>query len=239
MKKLPIFTAAAGLAACLLHLVLFRFAADQKALLIPTHPLCILLWVLTAGVCLKILLRIRNVQGSALYSHNFSASLSAASGTVGLALGIGITVFLSRFSFSRLELIRNIAGILSIPALSWAAIRRREGKEPFFLLYGLVCAFLILHTVSRYQGWSSQNQMLKYFFPMLGCVLLTLFSYHQTAFAVGLGKRRSQLFCGLLGAFFCFGAMALGTDVPLYLTGGIWMLTDLCSLTPEIRHDPS
>jgi len=239
MKKRPIITAAAGLAAGLLHLAAFRFAVDHKALLIPTHPLCILLWVLTAAVTVKTILSVLKPDGSARYAAKFSPCLSAAAGTILLALGIGITVFSCRFSFGFLDRIRNIAGILSIPALSWAAICRREGKQPFFLLYGLVCVFLTLHTVSRYQSWSSQSQILYYFFPMLGCVLLTLFSYYQTAFAVGLGKRRSQLFCGLLGAFICFGAMALGTDVPLYLTGGIWMLTDLCSLTPEIRHDPS
>ena len=71
---------------------------------------------------------------------------------------------------------------------------------------------------------------------MLGCVLLCLFAYQQTAFSVGLGKRRSQLFAGLAGAFFCFGAAALKMDALLYLTGGLWMLTNLCSLTPVPRR---
>ena len=236
MKKLPIFTAMAGLAACALHLAALRFALDRKALLVPGHPLCVLLWVLTAAAALKTLLSVFRLDGSPRYADNFSPSLPAAAGTVALALGIGVTVFFGRFASGRLDVIRNVTGILSIPALAWTAICRREGRQPHFLLCCPACLFLILHTVSRYQLWCSQSQLLNYFFPMLGCVLLTLFSYQQTAFSAGMGKRRSQLLCGLWGAFFCFGAAALGRDAALYVTGGIWMITNLCSLTPVPRR---
>jgi len=59
-----------------------------------------------------------------------------------------------------------------------------------------------------------------------------LFAYYQTAFDVGMGSRRMQLGTGLLAAFACFAAVPGSETVLLYLTGGIWTLTNLCVLTP-------
>ena len=59
-----------------------------------------------------------------------------------------------------------------------------------------------------------------------------LFSYYQTAFDVGMGKRRMQLGTGLLTVFACFAAIPGSQTALLYLTGGIWALTNLCALTP-------
>ena len=123
-----------------------------------------------------------------------------------------------------------------MPAVVWAGLCRWKGKQPFFLLHGIVCLYLTLYSISHYQTWSSQPQMQDWFFSMAGIVCLVLFSYYQTAFPVGLGKRRLQLLVGLLGGFFCIGAIAGSEDFLLYLGGALWMLTNLCSLTPVSRR---
>lgn len=234
--RLPILAGLLGLLACALRLAISRWAVDTKGLLIAGHPLSIALWLITVAAVLLIVLQVRKLDGSPRYSDNFGPDLLSAAGCILLAVGIFLTILGARFDTLPLEILRNLAGAVSILALTWVGICRRDGKMPFFLYYGLVCLYLTLHIVSRYQSWSGQPQLMGYFFPMTGSLLLALFAYQQTAFSVGLGKRRMQLAIGLLGGFFCFGAMALGRDVLLYLTGGFWMLTGLCDPVPVPRR---
>ena len=73
---------------------------------------------------------------------------------------------------------------------------------------------------------------------MAASIALSLFAYYQTAFDVELGNRRMQLGMGLLGSFFCLAAAAGSEDRMLYLGGAVWMLTNLCSLTPMPEPEP-
>ena len=225
MKKLPILTTAAGLIAAALHFAITRFAVDHKHLLVPTHPLCILLWVLIAAVVLWITLTV--VKSPKLLSAGYPSGLTSAVGAIALALGIGLTVYFGRFASGRLTLLRNIVGILSVPALVWIAICRRKGNQPYFLLHAVVCLFFTLHTISRYQTWSSQSQILNYFFPMASCVLPALFAYYKTASGVDMGSFRKEILSGLLGIFFCLGAIPLSQDPFLCLTTVLWLLLNL------------
>lgn len=229
---LPILTAGLGFAALILRLALFLLGNDEKGLLIPGHPLDILVWAVTAAASILILFRVWRLDGSQNYEHNFAPSAPAVIGAFALAGGIAVAVTFGWNPWKRLELIRDLCGLLAIPALAAAVLRRYWGKQPLFLLHGLVCLYLILYSVSHYQSWSSRPQLQDWFFSMAACLLLTLFAYYQTAFDVGMGNRRMQLGTGLLAAFFCIAAMAGGEDVPLHLGGALWTLTNLCSLTP-------
>lgn len=234
-KKLPVLTAGLGLLALILRLALFRLGRDEKNLLISGHPLGLLVWAVTGAAVLLILFSVWRLYGSSRYDHNFSPSVPAAVGAFALAGGIVVCVAFSSTG-QRLDLLRNICGLLAAPALVWAGIRRYQGKRPFFLLHGLACLFLMLYTVSHYQPWSSRPQIQNWFFSMSGMLFLSLFAYYQTAFDVDMGKRRMQLASGLLAVFFCTAAMAGEPDVPLYLGGAVWALTNLCSLTPVRRR---
>ncbi len=235
-KKLPFLAAALGFMTLILRAGLYLLGTDEKGLLIPWHFLDILCWAVTAGMVLIAMPGIRNLAGSRRYGDNFHPSATAALGSFAMAGGIAITVITGGDIRSRLDLIRNLLGLLSVPALLFVGLCRRQGKHPAFLFHTLVCLYLTLYSVSHYQTWCSQPQPQDYIFSMAGAVLLTLFAYYQTAFDAGLGKRQPQLLVGLLAGFFCIAALAGLEDVPLYLTGAVWSLTGLCSLTPVKRR---
>ena len=236
IQILPVFVAALGFLALILRLALFLLGTDEKGLLISGHPLGILVWTVTVFAAAATILGIRKLDGSRKYEHNFAPSAAAAIGAFALAGGITVAVIFGWNTWTKLELIRNVCGLLAVPALVALGLFRYRGKPPVFPLHGLVCLYLILHTISHYQLWSSRPQLQNWFFPMLASLLLTLFAYYLTAFDANMGKRRMQLAAGLLSVFFCIAAMAGGEDVPLYLGGAVWALTNLCRLTPVKRR---
>lgn len=234
-QPLPILMAGLGAISLLLRVGLYLFSKDGRGLLITSHPLNILVWVVTAAAALAAILSVGKLDGSRRYADNFGPSNSAALGSFALAVGISATLLTSGFSALRLEQIRNLVGLLAVPSLIRIGLCRRQGKRPFFAFHALVCLYLTLHAVSHYQAWCSRPQLQDYFFSVMGCILLTLFAYYQTAFDVGLGKRRMQLATGLLAGFVCIAALAGGQDMLLYGTGALWALTGLCRLTPVPR----
>lgn len=238
-NALPLMAAGLGSIALLLRLGLYRFGTDEKGLLEDGHILNLLVWAVCAFALAYLCLRIRTLDGSPKYAHNFSPSAPAAAGAFALAGGIAVSLILTPGSSLRLDLLRTVSGLLSIPSLVWVGLCRRKGKRPFFLGHAALCLHLTLYTICHYQIWSSRPQLQDYFFAMAGAIGLTLFSYYQTEFDVGLGKRRMQLGTGLLAAFFCIAALAGGEDLLLYGSGALWALTNLCSLTPVKRRRPN
>lgn len=235
---LPHTFAALGIAAAAARLGQMQFGVDGKGLLIPGHPLDLLVWALTAVAALLAVLSVRKLEGSELYADNFGPSHAAAIGCTALMGGIASTVFAGADVFLRLDVIRNYLGMLAVPLLFWLGICRIQGKQPFFLFHGALCLFLTVHTVSHYQTWCARPMVQNFFFPMAASISLALFAYYQTAFDVGLGKRRMQLGVGLLGSVLCLAAAAGGEDLMLYVGGAAWMLTGLCRLTPVPKPEP-
>ena len=210
--RLDILMAGMGLAAMVTRFALYAFAIDEKGLLTPWHPLEILLWVLTAGAVVLVL-QVRKLHGSRKYALNFPASVTSAAGCGIFAAGILLTVLQNRYALSAMEFLRNAVCLLAVPALTALAICRVRGKRPYFVFHAEICLFLVLYTIDRYRDWSSCPQLQDAFFPMMGCILLLLFTYHQTAFDVGMGKRRMQISCGLLTVFACLAAVPHNADV--------------------------
>lgn len=235
-KNLPLWAAGTGVLAMVLRMGLFAFGTDEKGLLNNAHLFSLLVWAVTAFSVVFACLSSSRLDGSRKYSDNFSPSTAAAIGAFALAGGIAVSVITGWNPWMRLDLIRGILGLLAIPALILIGLLRWQGKRPFFLLHALVCVYLTLFAVSHYQLWCSRPQIQDWFFSMTASLLLILFAYYQTAFDVGMGKRRMQLATGLLAAFFCLAALAGGEDLALYLSGAVWTLTNLCSLTPVPRR---
>ena len=237
-KHLPLLCAGLGILTAVLRLVQASFGTDHKGLLILWHPLDLLVWAVTAATVILVVFTVRKLDGSNLYTDNFGPATPAAIGCTALMGGIAAVVSVAPNIFIRLEVIRMYLGMLALPALLWVGVCRIQGKRPFFLFHGAVCLYLVIHTVSHYQSWCARPLMQSFFFPMAASIFLTLFAYYQTAFDVELGNRRMQLGTGLLGTFFCLTAAAGGEDLMLYLGGAIWMLTNLCSLTPVSTPEP-
>ena len=233
----PILLPVLGAATALLRLVLEKFCTDEKGLIPSGHPLKWLIWLVFGAAVIITVIFVRKQEGSARYERNFSPSVVPAIGAIALAGGVFVSVMLNLTAFSGLQLARNVAGLLCIPALVYTGLWRWKGKQPFFLGYGLICLFFTIHTVSHYPQWSSQPQMIHYIFTAMACLFLMLFSYHQTAFCVGMGKRQMQLATGLLAAFCCMAAPGGSGDGFLYLTAGLWAITNLCDLTPRPAED--
>lgn len=237
IKLLPLFCAGLGILTAALRLMQASFGTDQKGLLILWHPLDLLVWAVTAAAVILVVLTVRKLDGSNLYADNFGPATPAAIGCTALMGGIAAVVSVAPNIFIRLEMVRMYLGLLALPALLWVGVCRIRGKQPFFLFHGAVCLYLVIHTVSHYQGWCARPLLHSFFFPMAASICLTLFAYYQTAFDVELGNRRMLLGTGLLGSFLCLAAAAGGEDLMLYLGGAIWMLTNLCSLTPVPKKE--
>lgn len=235
-KNLPLCVLLLGILGFLLRFVLYAVGVDEKNLLPFGHPVEIALWLVMAAAALLVIVAVWRLDGSNRYADNFQPSLTAAVGAFVFAAGIVLTVLSSGESSLNLNRVRNLLGFLAAACLVATGISRMQGKRPFFGFHGVVCVYLAVHMISRYRTWSGNPQAQDYVFSMFGMILLTLFAFYQTSFDVGSGRRRMQLFTGLMAA--CFSLIALSnTEFPLlYLTGCVWAMTNLCSLTPVARE---
>ena len=227
-KNLPFLILGLSGVGLALRWALYTFAVDGKKLLVAGHPLAWLLALVSIAAAIFTLVGVWNQRGSHLQEDNFRPSKAAAFGSLAAAVGVGLTVFLQNANTGgTLGLVWKISGVPACLALAVVAKCRWDGKKPLFLLHAIVCIFFAIHMVSCYQGWSSNPQIQDYLFTLLASVGLMLFGYQQTAYDADSGSHRLQLAIGLLTAFCCFVALS-GTEFPiLYLTGGIWALTNL------------
>lgn len=230
MKKpssLPCIATICGTAAFGLRKCLYAFAVDQRGLLISGHPLTLALW---AVVILAAAFLLWQARKHSVCEYSFAPSAAAAAGSTLLAVGLLMTVLHHTPSGTgTITLLWKILGFLSAPSVMWAGISRRKGQKPFFGTHAVLCLFLLVHMVSRYQVWSGDPQLQNYIFQLLACVALTLFSYYCAAFEADMGSRRMQLATGLLAVLLCTVALSGSEYRSLYLCGLIWAATNLCA----------
>lgn len=229
-NNLPVLTVALGGIGLILRRVLYAVAVDGKNLLLWGHPLEFALWLVIVAIVGLVLAGVWKQAGSGVYEENFGPSPVGALGAAALAVGVIVTALEDGLALSGLEKLRDLLGILSGIGLAAVAFCRWRGKKPFFLLHALVCIFFAIHMVSCYRGWSSNPQIQDYVFSLFACIGLMLFAYHQASFGVDAGKRRTLLGVGLLTAFACVVSLSGTDNTVLYLTGGIWIVTNLCRL---------
>lgn len=236
-QALPVQVLILGLLAALTRTALYLFAMDEKGLPVRGHVLSWLLWALCLAAGALIFLGVRPRKGSNRYSDNFSGGIAPAAGCWIMAAGLAVTAA-SGNSLPRpaLVLAWQLCGWLSAAAMVWAGIDRLRGKRPHVLTHALMCLFLALQLVSRYQPWSGDPRSINWIFSLLGTVALTLTAYQHSAFGAGSGHRRMLLGTGLAAVFFCAGALAHTEYVLLYLCGGIWAFLTLCRVMPEPRR---
>jgi hypothetical protein len=227
-----------GIAAALLRWQLYGTALDEKGLLTAGHPLSIAQWAVVALGAALIAAAVRKAAGDNSYALNFPVSPSAGS-TCFLMAAMVLSMVLNTVLplTGILPRIWKVLGILTAPALVWTGSRRSKGQTPFFAGHGLLCLFLLLYVISRYQLWSGNPQLQDYVFELLAMVALILFSYHHAAFEADMGSRRWLLGSGM-AVLLLSPAAVLGSGAPgLYIAGLVWAACDLCPLTPPEKDE--
>lgn len=233
MKYLPLMALISGFATYALRLSQHLVDTDDKGLLVPGSPIGYMICGLTAAMVVMIIIDTWKMAGSVPQEKDVSLPLPSAAGCCVMAVSIAATLITDFNVVSRMDWIRNICGFAAVFALGRMGECQIRNKKPFFLLPAVVCLYLTLYAVTHYQKWSSMPQIQDYLFAVLASVLLPLFAYYQTAFAVGMGKRRMRIGVGLLAAFFSMACIFGERDAMLYLGGALWCLTNLGRLTPE------
>ena len=226
-----------GLVGMMLVSVMYARCVDDRGLLVRDNPFYLAAWGVNALTALLLALMLRPLGGSNVYDHNFWPSPLAALTAILAAAGILATVLdSSSYPQDKLTMLWRISGFLAAAGLTAAGVCRWLGKQPFFLMYASVCLFFALHLGNQYRMWSGNPQTPDYSFQLLACVFIMLFAYYQTAFTVGSGKRRAQLFAALMGFCLCCTAMAKTETLWLYPGCALWMLADRCTMAPPNRR---
>ena len=217
-KWLPWSVLGLGCAGCALRFLLYRIAVDEKGLLVPMHPVELILWVLAAAA----------VALAVLFTGNDPKKRRddqlEALGQVMAAVGIAISVVGGfRAGAGILDLAHGVLGLAAAVLLCFGAILRWQSKPEPIICAGVACIFFALHLVVRYRGWSNHPQAQDYIFPLAGALAAMFFSYLRCDSA----KWKLRRVVGLAGTFCCLAAIPKTVDPALYLGAGLWMITNL------------
>lgn len=236
---LPYIVLGSGTVGLLLRLWLYTTGVDEKGLILSGHPATWLVWLLSIVTLVVLILGSRRLLEAAKYSFNFPASIPGGIGTFLAAAGILICTFVE-FSAGpdTFGLLVCALGVLTVPALCFTGYCRCKGAHPSLLFHALTSVYLLLRLVWMYRQWSSDPQLQDYVFQLLALVCLMLACYHRSAFDANMGIRRAYVIFNLAAVFFCFVSIPGCDSMVFYLSTGVWMLTDLCSLLP-MRTIPS
>ena len=196
-----------------------------------------LLLLLTGFVLAVLFLATRDLKQGKKYRFNFPASAIGAGGTLLAALGIGIASVTDLLNAcDPVASVTAIVGLIAAVGMLLAAKCRWDGARPAIILHGCVSLWLMLRLLSLYRAWSSDPQLEDYCFQLLAVVFCMLAAYHRAAFNGGQGKRSQYAFFALGAVYFCCLSLAGPDSILLYLSLGIWLYTDMCSLMPMARQ---
>lgn len=235
MRKLttpPWLAVILGGPALVLMVLLMQTGLDDRGLFIPGHWCGILLWLLAVVMVILSALCVQRYSGKSKYGRMFPSSTAGALGLLGAAVAMAwsaLGIFQAGSGF--LELLAGLLGLAAAAATGYLAWCRHRGLRAHYLLWSLAAAYLMLRLMFAYREWSGEPELLRYCFPLLGSVCLTLGFYYRCAFSVGMGSRPLYLFFTQTAGFFCLVCLGAGFDL-FYLGFLAWCLLDLPSLRP-------
>lgn len=201
------------------------------------HISSILLYIFSALVVAGLIVATRPLRQADKYRFNFPASTVGGVGALVAAFAFGLTSAMELIDGGDfLTVLACLFGILSAVALVFIAHCRWKGLHPSTLFHTAICAWLMLRLICMYRHWSSDPQLLDYCFQLLALVCMMLSSYHRATFDANFGRRHSYVLFNQAGVYFCCLALAGPENVLFFLGGAVWMITDLCNLTPLPRE---
>ena len=220
-KWIPLLPLLSGLVCAGLRWLLFRNHTDALGLL-ETGTLVETGIFLLTGLCL-VLFALAARRGWEAGENKLAAP--------GQMLG-GLGIFLTALTHSGqmagpVGTLWKILGLAAGICLIVQGVCTLKKRKVPFLLPLAVCVFFLLHLIDNYRGWSSQPQLQKYLFDLLGILPLTFFSYCDAARKVSLGKPKTRIFSGLCAVYFCLAAIPGSPKFTvLYALCALWALTD-------------
>ena len=204
---------------------------DQRMLLDPFHTGAILAWVLTALMVAAAVLLTQPLSGKLRYDRLFPGSIGGAVGTAVSAVGIAITAWGElNLKTDRIITLSGWMGLLGSVCLLYLAWCRYAKIRPQFWARSVVLVYLILHMLCRYRIWSSEPELLRFFFDLAATVCFLLGTYQRLAMEVGIAQRRWYLGFTMPGVFFAMTALPGSSDRAFLMGMAVWAITDLCSL---------
>ncbi len=209
---------------------LLRTGVDIKGLFIASHPAIPLLFIVTGVQMLLLLSHMLVLPKENRPSHEPPASTLQAMGHLVAASGILFTSisFLMETPDS-MELILAVLGFACVLCLGFVAICKLSGTKYSCFPYVSVTVYFMVFLAYQYRQWSSETQLLVYFFPLLATVFLMVSSYYRAA-QTARGKRPRQMEFFAMGALF-FSCIAVpGDHWELFFAMAVWMAADPCLL---------
>lgn len=214
-----------GALGLVLRLGLYAAAEDDRALLVPGHPLAICLWIVTAAA----------VIGAAVLTRRMECTVptglrgAAANGV--LLLGMLLTLLAGIAAVSgALGIVYAVLGGAAVGAVGYQTGKLLAKKRPFFGSYAMACLFFCIQLVVAYQGWSEHPQIQDYVFGLFSLLSGVFFAYYRGAALAELKGRNFGAPLGLLGIFFSLTAIPRGHYPWLYCAEAIWLLLEMASL---------
>jgi hypothetical protein len=235
-KNLPIAVTLAGLISFALRIWSMGSGTDAEGLYAPAPLPWALLWIITIAVPVLIIIMARPLNVPGKFADNFRPSIVSAIGSLAAALGLLVTALDlfkgNAYAIDTLTMLTGVIGILSGVLMIIVAYARLKGQKPNFLCHISVSLYLALRIFSQCKIWSNEPQIGIYLFPFLAQIFIMLAAYQLSAFDVELGKRPSSLLWSLSAVYLCLAALPSNQDVLFLGCMAIWLLTNLCSLTP-------
>lgn len=231
LENIPYMTLLAGIIGLLLRLWLHSTRSGD-GFVVRGHISTILLLVLTAGGLAALFFACRYFRQANKYAYNFPASAVSGIGSALGALGIAMISVTELVTVGTMvELITALIGLLAAAALAFIAYSRWKGHPLSVIFHSIICVYLMLRLFCMYRTWCADPQLENYTFELLGLACGMIAVYHRATFNADFGSRRAYIFFNLATVYFCCVSLA-GGSVVFYLAMGVWMLTDLCKLTP-------
>ena len=228
---LKYFALLAGLAGFILRLLTQARGIDEKGLLTRFYPPWVALWILAAAAMLILLLLTHPLRGPAPFRASFPGSIAA---TLGCILAGVSALNTARLLWLDGEItVFLVTSTLAVLAFAMLAVCRLLEWRPGFLFNVFVCIYFSLEMLRMYQTWSFDPQLHEYCFQLFACIALTMTAYQLACFGASHGRHRMLWFWGLTAVIFCLACLDSGA---FYLTGAVWVLTNLSCLKQPHRY---